>query len=278
MYAIDYRENDVTALDTQTALTEQGADSPGAFVVPMNASAITEIILAASPDFTADAAHACTTAVRLTGPGLAAPESWIAGQSTLTFGAAATSAGQGNEPPMRVLCNIPVNPGQRINAYGFMHGSADMGSVRVNVSLVYDGPVRGNAKYFDYREGDTAAANTLVTLANRGGVAEGDFDVGAGVITDVIINVTNVGVAGPLGATTAHHFSGSGLATANPLKFLGNSLYTQDDSAISGKGAVTNAMQYKTDIPTQSGLIRVQAQEIEDDVGTPSHIVCLGFQ
>lgn len=277
MYDLQYRENDVTALDTATGLTEKGADSPGAFVVPQHASLITEILIHASPDYTADGPYCYLAAVRLTGPGLNAPESWLVGPAGSTDGAAATTAGQGGPSPKRYVCAIPVTKGQRINAYGFMHSSADMGSLRVGVTLVFDGPVKGTARYYDYREGDTAAANTPVTLTGRGGVAEGDFETGNGTICDVSIVVGNCPVAGPLAATTMHKFSGNGLVVAGDYEFPGNSLFTQDDITISGTAWATLGLDFKASIATKSGTIRVQAQEIEDDVGTPTHGVCIGF-
>ena len=278
MYDIQFRENDVTALDTATGLTEKGADSPGAFVVPMHASAITEVMIGAVGDYTADAAHNFLAAVRLTGPGLNAPESWLIGPAGSTDGAAATTAGMGGTDNIkRYVCNIPVVKGQRINAYGFMHGSADCGSIRVGVWLVFDGPVKGNAKYYDYREGDSAAANTPVTITGRGGIAEGDFDVGSGTICDVAVVVSNCPVAGPLAALTLHKFSGNGLVVAGDYEFAGNGLFTQDDITISGTSWTSTGIDYKTSISTKNGAIRVQVQEIEDDVGTPTHGVCLGF-
>lgn len=277
MYDLQFRENDVTALDTATGLTEKGADSPGAFTVPNHAAAITEIIIQAAPDYTADDEYNYLVGVRLTGSGLNAPESWLVGPAGFVSGAAATTAGMGHVEPTRYVCNIPVNKGKKINAYGYMHGSADCGSVRVGVTLIFDGDVKGKAKYYDYREGDTAAANTPVTLTGRGGVAEGDFQVSGGSICEVFINVSLCPVAGPLGALTLHKFSGNGLVVAGDYEFPGPGLFTQDDITISGTASDCNGMVFKGTIATQTGEIRVQAQEIEDDVGTPTHGVCLGF-
>lgn len=277
-YDVDYRENDVTAIDTATALTEQGADSPGAFIVPEHAGAITEIIITVGCDWTTDVIEGFTTAIRLTGPGLNAPESWIGGPVGLTTGATNIMTSSLIALPQRVLCNIPVVPGQKINCYAYMHGSADMGSLRVSVTLVYDGPEVGTARYFDYREGDTAAANTLVTLTNRGGAAEADFDVGSGEIVEVLVGTGGVVVAGPLAAIHAFHLSGNGLQTAGNYRFTGHSISVDADAGtIASQANIVPCVRYKVSIGTKTGKIRVQAQEIEDDVGTPSNIITFGY-
>ncbi len=277
MYDIDIREQDVTALDTDTPLVDVGADAPGAFVVPSHASRITEILIGAIPDYTADTLEGYTSAVKLSGPGLKAPESWIPGPSGIVGGVATTSAGLGIIKPMHYYCNIPVNPGQLISASGFMHGSADMGSLRVTCTLVYDGPIIGRWSYMDYREGDTAAANTGVALANRGGIAAGDFRP-SGKIVEIVVGVGGVPVAGPLAAPTIVVLSGNGLSVAGNYIFQGPGIYTQDDITASGDAKVCDLVKYECDINVKTnGFIRATAQEINDDVGTPSHIIGLGY-
>ncbi len=277
MYDIDMREQDVTALDTATPLIDLGADAPGAFIVPSHAKAITEILIGAWPDYTADTLEGFTSAVRLSGPGLRAPESWIPGPTGMVGGVATTSAGLGIVKPMHYYCNIPVNGGQMISAAGFMHGSADMGSLRITCSLVYDGPNVGRWRYMDYREGDTAAANTGVALANRGGVAEGDFRPGSAIV-EVVVGVGGVPVAGPLAAPTIVQLTGSGLSVAGNYIFQGPGIYTQDDITASGDAKTCDMVKYECDIAVKTnGFIRATAQEINDDVGTPSHIIGLGY-
>jgi len=277
MYDIDFREQDVTALDTSTPLVDVGADAPGPFIVPSHAKRITEILIHAIPDYTADTLEGFTSAIRLAGPGLNAPESWIPGPSGMVGGVATTSGGLGIVKPMHYYCNIPVIGGQAINAYGFMHGSADPGSLRMTVSVVYDGPNVGRWRHMDYREGDTAAANTGVALTGRGGVVEGDFRPGAPIV-EVVVGVGGVPVAGPLAAPTIVQLTGSGLSIAGNYIFQGPGIYTQDDITASGDAKTCDLVKYECDIATKAqGFIRATAQEINDDVGTPSHIIGLGF-
>jgi hypothetical protein len=277
LYDSIVRENDVTALDTATGLTELGSKSPGSVTVPAGARAITEIIISVGADYTADTLEGFTSAIHISGPGIKGNESWLGGPSAMVGGAAATSAALLLSRPQRVICNIPVNPGQDIDLEGFMHGSADPGSIRLLVQLVFDGPVVGRASYFDYREGDTAAANTPVSLAGRGGKTKNEFDVGPGLITDIIVNVGGVPVAGPLSAGMHFKLSGNGLVDSGNYDYLANSVSTQDDITISGEGAIVPGTHHQANIKTKKGKIDVQAQEIEDDIGTPSNIITLGF-
>lgn len=272
VYAVISRENDITALDTSTGLTELGADSPGAITVP-NASKITEIRIGCAADLTADTLLGCSTGLHLSG---SCGEQWIAGPVGAFAGAAATSAGAGIHKPVIRLCSIPVVPGEQINAYGFMHGE-DIGSLRMMVTLVFDGPVSGPVKRFDYREADLAAANTPVTLNTRGGATEGDFKVSSGQIVEVYCGAGCKYVAGPLAATTLFVLTGNGLQIATDLQFQGNGLMSQDDIAISGQSDIVDLVHYAAPIATKKGEIRAQAQEVEDDVGTPFAIICLGF-
>lgn len=273
VYGVVSRENDITALDTATGLTELGADSPGAITVP-NASRITEIRVGVSADLTADTLLGFTTGLHLAG---ACGEQWLAGPVGAVGGAAATSASLKIAKPKVYTCNIPVSPGGQINAYGYMHGE-DAGSLRMMVTIVFDGPVAGNVKRFDYREQDLAAANTPVTLNTRGGATENDFKVSAGEsIVEVHCGAGLKCVAGPLAATTHFRLSGNGLLIAGDYDFQGNTLSVADDPTISATANIEDIVKYVTSIPTKTGQIRCQAQEVEDDVGTPFAIICLGF-
>lgn len=275
-YDSDFREADITAVDTMTALTAKGADTPGGFQVPANASRITEVRITSAADWTADAMYAYACGVHLYGSGLRGSDQWFAGPAGGTCGAAATSAGVQAEGPAVYLCNIPVNGGNVINAAGFM-GGEDVGAIHVAVQLIYDGPVSGPCSKFDLREESLTAANTPVTLGQRGDTAEGDVKP-QGTIGELHIVAGLKGVAGPLRAPTSIKLSGAGLAIAGTYEFLGPAFATQDDIAISGKGFTVLPIKTLTNIPTKSGNdIRVQGQMIEDDVGTVFMMVCFGY-
>lgn len=266
------RENDITALDTATNLTELGADSPGAVTVP-NASRITEIRIGVSADLTADTILGFSTGLHMYGT---CGDQWLAGPVGAVGGAAATSATLKIARPTKILCNIPVTPGGQINLVGFLHGE-DVGAIRMMVTLVFDGPVTGPCRRFDYREQDLAAANTPVTLNTRGGATEGDFKVAGETIKEVHVGAGLKATAGPLAATTHFKLSGNGLKIAGNYDFQGNTLCVADDVAISGTANIEDLVKYMTEIGVKSGQIRVQGQEVEDDVGTPYAMCMLGF-
>lgn len=267
------RENDITALDTATNLTELGADSPAAVIVP-DSSMITEVRIGVAGDFTADTLLGFSTGLHMWG---SCGDQWLAGPVGNTCGAAGTSSGAVLASAVKILCAIPVKKGEQINLAGFMHGE-DVGSIRMMVTLVFDGPVKGTAKRFDYREQDLAAANTPVTLNTRGGATEHDFKVSGGeTIVEVHVGAGCKMVAGPLAATTHFKLSGNGLKVAGNYDFQGNSIHTQDDIAASGDTNVIPLEKYISRIETKSGQIRCQAQEVEDDVGTPYAVCMLGF-
>jgi len=272
VYAVVSREQDITALDTATELIALGADTPNAIVVPQ-ATRITEIRIGVTPDLTADTLLGFTTGLHLIG---SCGDQWLAGPVGTVGGAAATSSGIKIGKPMIILCNIGVKAGGQINAYGFMHGE-DVGSLRMMVTIIFDGPVSGQCSRFDYREADLATANTPVTLNTRGGATENDFKVSGETIKEIYCGAGLKPVAGPLAATTHFRLSGNGVAVSTDLDFQGNTLCTQDDITISGALSIEDLVKYAVNIPTKKGDLRVQAQEVEDDVGTPYAIICLGF-
>lgn len=275
-YDSDYREVDVTALDTATGLTEQGADSPGSFDVPVDAKHITEILISVAPDFTADDLFGFSTAVRLSGGGVDLGEGFFPGPVGSTAGAAATSAGLMYAQPQRYKCKIPVEGGGPISADAFLHGE-DIGSIHMALQLIYDG-VPGKIIDMDYREADIAAANTLVNLNTRGGKTERDFSISNNKIAEVHFASGLKAVAGPLRMMPALHLSGAALKEGGNYKFLGPAGGSQDDIAISGSMVIETLTKHECDIAVKKGnKLRAQAQLIEDDPGTGYAIVGLGY-
>lgn len=275
-YDSDYRENDITALDTATALDEQGADSPGGFDVPVDARNITEIIIAAGIDPTADSLLGFSTAIRLSGSGIDIGEGFFPGPVGSVAGAAATSSGLIYAQPQRYKCKIPVEGGGPISAEGYMHGE-DMGSLHLGVQLVYDG-VPGRIIDMDYREADLAAANTLVNLNTRAGKTERDFNISKNKIAEVHFGSGLKVVAGPLRMAPALHLSGPALVQGGNYKFLGPWGGVQDDPTISGASVIEALTKHECDIQVKKGnKLRAQAQLIEDDPGTGYAIVGLGY-
>lgn len=278
MYDSDYREEDITALDTETLLNVQGADAAGNFDVPAHAKAITEVRITVSPDWTADNVFGFSSGVRLSGGGIQVGYGAFGGPCGMTAGAAALSGGLGITGQTKYLTNIPVIGGGSIEARGCMMGTADMGSLRMTVDLVYDGPV-GLIKDADYREVDLTAANTLVQLTGKQGANNGDY-LPVGPIGELNLNSGCCTVAGPLACVVTFHFSGAGFLAAGNYKFIGPGIHTQDDILLAGNSSVFGeGMRYMTGgIATKAGsTIRCQAQMIEDDVGTANAIATLCY-
>jgi len=280
-YDCDYREVDITAVDTPIALTEQGADSPGNFDVPADASRITEIVIAVAPDWTADAAYGFSSGIHLEGSGVQVGEGYFPGPVGACAGAAASSQGMQISQVQRYLTNIPVKGGGKIKVTGCMMGE-DMGSLHMLTQLVWDGPIAGRIKDCDYREENITAANTLVALQARHGSSEGDFKVADERIVEVFFGAGLKAVAGPLRFAPVLHLSGKGLARSGFYKFLGPSGGHQDDilagSGAGGPGWIIPLARYIVDIPGNVGnTIRAQAQMIEDDAGTAYAIAGLAY-
>lgn len=277
MYDSDYREVDVTALDTRTAVVEQGADTAGGFDVPTHARRITEIIIQVGPDLTADTLEGFSSAIRLSGSGLQIGEGYFPGPCGAVGGAAATSSGLNFAKGQRYHTNIMVKGGGKINAEAYLHGE-DIGAIHVVVQIVYDGPTMGKIVDMDYREVDLTAANTLVVLNNRAGAAEGDFKCAYRKIVEIHFGAGLKPVAGPLRFVPVLHMSGPAFVMAGNYKFAGPSGGTQDDIAISGALVITDLNRFITDIDTKIGEnLRASAQMIEDDAGTGYAIVGIGY-
>jgi hypothetical protein len=275
MYDSDFRECPCAAVDTMYPLTQQGADTPGAFVVPTTASRITGIKIMISGIAT-DVVTGSTCAIRLTGAGLTGiGEGWFVGPMMSLAGAAATSGGYEYRDGMLYKTNIPVKPGATFNAEAVVNGE-DSGTPHILLWIEYDG-VPGVIVDGDYREIDIgAAANTLVTLADRGATAgEGDFKP-RGTICEVVfgaaLDPTGDAAAGLVFAPAAQ-LSGPGLIAAGNYKFLGPAGPTQPDTDVAGnQNCLCNPARYIVNIATKTGsTIRAQAQNIESI--NPGHAI-----
>ena len=267
VYDSDYREAPLAAIDTAYPLTQQGADTPGAFVVPTTASRITEIKIGFGSIAT-DVIMGATSAIKLEGTGLRVPAVFLVGPMIAAAGAAATDGGFAVTQSMKYKTNIGVVGGNTIEVTGYMHGEV-IGIGHLVVTIIYDG-VPGKIVGGDYREETTgAAANTLVTLGRRGAVAEGDI-IPAGTIGEIVFGAIPdpVGHAsdGLLIAPTLH-LSGNGLLVNGNYKFTGSVGSQHPDTDIVGTGALAllpERYECGSGIATKAnGRIRAQAQNIE---------------
>lgn len=268
VYDVDYREVAGAAVDTAYTMTAKGADTPGAFVVPTTANRITELRLKLGGISATDVVMGMTWGVHLYGSGIELSEGWFAGNAFSTSGAAATSGGQQSDKGMIYKTNIPVRPGGLFNADAFFWGE-DTGTAQACLVVVYDG-VPGKIRDGDVREVDIgAAANTLVTLANRGAaVAEGDFRPGYTRIVEIVCGAA----PDPLGDAAAglnfgptFQLSGPGLLHAGNYSFAGNWGMMQPDTDVAGDQTAFHELdRYECDIAVKRGdSIRAQAQNIE---------------
>ena len=274
-YDTDYREAPLAAVDTAYPLTQQGADTPGAFVVPTTASRITAIKIFVS-GIAADVVTGTTFAIHITGGGVKLGNGWFVGPLCSLSGAAVTSGGFDYRGAMTYKTNIPVSPGGSFSADAFAHGE-DLGTAHLLLLVEYDGDP-GRIVDGDYREDDIgAAANTLVSLTHRGAaVDEGDFRP-TGTIIEVVfgaaLDPTGDAAAGLVFAP-AVQLSGPGLVQAGNYKFLGPAGPTQPDTDVAGnQSAIVHPERYMTNIATKAGnsTIRAQAQNIESI--NPGHAI-----
>jgi len=276
VYDADYREADITALDTPVSMDEQGADSPGSFDVPMDAKLLTEILIAIAIDATADSLLGFSSGLRLSGGGIDIGEGYFPGPVGTICGAAATSSGMAYAQPQRYATKIPVVGGGAIKAEGYMHGE-DVGALHMLIQFVYDG-IPGKIVDMDYREQDLTAANSLVNLDTRGGATERDFDIAHPKIKELHFGAGLKPVAGPLRFAPTLHLSGPALKAGGNYKFVGPTGGSQDDITISGAAVIQSLTKHETDIDVKIGnKLRAQAQMIEDDAGTAYAIVGLGY-
>lgn len=276
VYDSDYREVSVTALETATPITAQGADTPGAFVVPTNVSRITEIRIRANLGCADDTAFGFTTAIHIYGGGVVLSEGWFPGPVGLVEGHATGSGSVTDEEEQIYLTNIPVKPGAQFNIDGYMLGE-DVGLIHMFVQIVYDGPVVGKIVDMDYRSIDLTAANTLVTLTERGAAAvEGDIRPPYDTIGEIYVGAgAKVTASAATVAGFAFQLSGAGLLVAGNYKFLGNTIGSRTDLAESSIKALT---KYHCGIRVKRGNpIRVQAQMLETDLGTAFSVVGFAY-
>lgn len=275
MYDSDFRECPCAAVDTAYPLTQQGADTPGAFIVPTTASRITGIRISIS-GISTDVVTGTTCAVHIYGGGIKLPNGWFPGPLCSESGAAATSGGFDYKEGMLYKTNIPVSPGGSFNADAFVHGE-DMGTAHMSLEVEYDGEP-GRVTDCDYREDDIgAAANTLISLVTRGAaVNEGDFRPSGNIVEIVFgaaLDPTGDGANG-LVFMPAFQLSGAGLIAAGNYKWIGPSGPTQPDTDVAGNQSVVLPLTRRiVNIPTKAGnsTIRAQAQNIESI--NPGHAI-----
>jgi len=276
VYDADYREQSITELETATPLVAQGADTPGAFVVPTNVSKITEIIISCFANIAADAVMGFTSAIHVYGSGVVLSEGWFPGPTGTLDSVAVYSSSHTDMEVQRYLTNIPVKPGGQFSIDGYMLGE-DIGALHMMVEVVYDGPVVGKIRDMDYRSINLTAANTLVTLTERGAaVVEGDIRPAYGLIGEIHLGWGAKITGAEAAVGFAVHLSGPGLQTAGNLKFIGRGISLHTD--IGNNGSIKPLTKYMVTIPTKLGnAIRIQAQMIEGDVGTAYSIVGFAY-
>jgi len=275
VYDTDYREAPLAAIDTAYALTQKGADTPLAFVVPTTVSRITGLYIGLGA-LVQDLYVGTTSAVHLFGGGIVLGEGYFPGPMLNAASAAATCGGYAQASPMKYKTNIPVKPGGTFNAEAFIHGE-DPVSAHVILMIEYDG-VPGVIKDCDYREETVgAAANTLTRLGVRGaGVAEPDMkpvstigEVIFGAIMDPNGHATDSFTSAP-----ALHLTGPGLLINGNYQFIGACGFEQPDNDVAGNQAqIINPERYICNIQIKKGSdIRASAQNLESILST--HAIC----
>jgi len=279
VYDVDYRECAVPDDDVAARLSEQGADSPGAFIVPTTARKITEIRIGlGSVSAAQDAVLGATSGVHIFGGGVELSEGWFPGPTHSESGASATSSGYAVSDLQKYKTNIPVRPGGTFQADAFIYGE-DLADAHMVLAIVYDG-VPGRIIDCDHREVDIgAAANTLYTLNARGGATEGDFKPAYNRIVEVVCGVALSGAGADAGflVMPTYHLSGPGLKDAGNYKFVGNVGFTLGDTDISGPGMTENLVRYECNIAVKRGdTIRASGQNIES-ILTSSGIIGLCY-
>lgn len=275
VYDTDYREAPLAAIDTAYPLTQQGADTPGPFIVPTTASKITGIYIGLG-SLVQDVYVGTTSAVHLFGSGITIGEGYFPGPMMNAASAAATCGGYAQASPMKYKTNIPVKGGGTFSAEAFIHGE-DPVSAHVILMIEYDG-VPGRIRDCDYREETIgAAANTLTRLGVRGaGVAEPDFNP-VGTIGEVIFGAImdpNGDAAASFTSAPALHLSGAGLLVNGNYKFIGACGFEQPDNDIAGNQAqILSPERYICNIQVKVGSqIRASAQNLESILS--SHAIC----
>jgi hypothetical protein len=153
----------------------------------------------------------------------------------------------------------------------------DMGDLHGLLTVLYDAPRRPTpippVIVSDFREGDLAAANTIVELTGAGpGIATGQFKVPAGK-PRIIGLATAVGMDFAGGTRFAHQFEldGQGLFGREvPLRWHGWTGYQRLDT--DGFASLFDSPELiPVALKSRPGFnIRAQAQMVEDDYGAGS--------
>lgn len=161
------REGALTDDDVKTQLTTLGSQtSPGALLVPGNASFLRAIYVAAVSSN--EAADQYGFLVRLEGPGISRGNFVVAAGAG---GGSVATGGHALVPTKRIPVNIAVTPGQEVLVFAEALGD-DMGTYQAGVTLEFGteaGP-EGETKGEITVEGDITAVDTLTRLTSQGSV------------------------------------------------------------------------------------------------------------
>lgn len=189
-----YREGDVTALDTKTALSTAGSDTaPGPLLVPQGKKFITAVTVTGIQNMAAATSYSAF--IRLEGAGMQnGPESLVIGAG----GNAVATGGNAVVEATRIAVNFPVIEGNEIQVFGEMCGT-DIGGLGVQVGLEFSEAAEGGAAEMKTLtvEGDVTAADTRTALLTQGSVASPSLLVPAGYtkIDKIIVAAASEGLA-----------------------------------------------------------------------------------
>lgn len=126
-------EGDITAVDTKTQLTTLGSKGTVTpILVPGGSQQISAIMTAYSENYAV--AGACSTFIRLEGPGLPA------GPEVITLGASGgttSDGGTGGSPSVITPLGVPVKQDNEIQIFAEIAGT-DVGQVNIGLTLVFE--------------------------------------------------------------------------------------------------------------------------------------------
>ena len=264
----DMREGVVTAVDTWTKLTGDGAGGTlQDITVPKWANSIKHLAITAGVD---GAAAQGNILVKLTGATKKGDQILaIAGHSNI--GTTVAIAGE----KIQMDVDIPVEPGKALELYGCFAGG-DTGSPELGIGVTFSEKTGTHA--YVTRQAAPATADVWATLNTENGVTTVNDHITQGRKIDQVWVIASYGAtaAEPL-AVYARIQGVGGCIAGNEHTFCGPSFLVSDGTL--ADGCFFEPMKYDVEIPCASGTVRIQAVSSGATVTTdPEVAVTLVYQ
>ena len=279
----DYREDDISAVDTWTAIaSREGSASGGMDVGGQGRKKLTSITISVAPILTKGTGVLTgAIAIRLSGTGMARGGNYkFLGPSATVQVDTSENAACCPVPSVTYHTDIDMKDG-KMDIEALMTGD-DLGTVTVNVTCSFaDTGTPGGIVDCDVREGNATAVNTLTGMTTLGSDTPGNFNVPISdanklALVGVMQTPDPPTTLAEVQFSATFKLSGTGFNEGGTRRFGADGLAFGGDTAGSCMESHGPTF-YPTDIPVKEGEIEAQFAMLGTDPGGTMGMMVLGY-